>query len=86
MLGSLIVNDYDNEQIVKQYVFQISETCTQPMGKLECQGLNSKGTWSIGQHERDEIGRQANPKESRVGHGSAEKKCSPGQIMPWNTR
>ena len=52
MLGSLIVNDYDNEQIVKQYVFQISETCTQTMRKLECQGLNSKGTRSIGQHER----------------------------------
>ena len=52
MLGSLIVNDYDNKQIVKQYVFQISETCTQTMRKLECQGLNSKGTRSTGQHER----------------------------------
>ncbi|CAN0417013.1 unnamed protein product [Rangifer tarandus platyrhynchus] len=34
------------------------------MRKLECQGLNSRGTRSIGQHERDETGRQANLKKA----------------------
>lgn len=56
------------------------------MRKLKCQGLNSRGAWSVGQHERNEIGGQAIPKESSVGHGSAEKRgCSPAQITPWNT-